>query len=85
MRLFTTNSFNKKYKKLIKRDISLEKGLIKTLRLIKKDIHHPSLRLHKLKGKIAYSVSIDLSLRIILSIKDEIIILVDIGTHDEVY
>lgn len=61
----------------------------KTLFLLESDPFHPSLRFHKLSGKLQhlYSVSIDLQYRITVEfyIEDEEIILVNIGTHDEVY
>ena len=51
--------------------------------------NHPSLRLHKLQGKLCefHSISIDIEYRIIIDfiIKDDEIIPVDIGTHDDVY
>ena len=50
---------------------------------------HPSLRLHKLQGKLdsLHSVSIDMQYRISIEfyIKDNRIIPINIGTHDEVY
>lgn len=53
------------------------------------DIHHPSLRLHKLLGSLTglSSVSINMSYRITLElmIQDRDIILINIGSHDEVY
>lgn len=61
----------------------------KTLRLLELNPSHPSLRLHKLKGKLKdlHSVSITLSYRITLSfaIIEGSIVLIDIGAHDEVY
>lgn len=61
----------------------------KTLKLLELNPYHPSLRLHKLRGKLSelYSVSINISYRIsiIFLIKDDKIIPVDIGSHDEVY
>lgn len=52
-------------------------------------IQHPSLRLHKLTGKLSglSSVSINMSYRITLEliIQDNDIILINIGSHDEVY
>jgi len=51
--------------------------------------NHPSLRLHKLQGKLCefHSISIDIEYRIIIDfiIKDDEIIPVAIGTHDDVY
>jgi len=47
------------------------------------------LRLHKLKGELKeyYSVSVDKNYRIILEfmITEQGVILLDIGSHDEVY
>ncbi len=51
--------------------------------------HHPSLRLHPLQGKLAglHSVSINISYRVTLEliVKDREVVLINIGTHDEVY
>ncbi len=53
------------------------------------NIHHPSLRLHKLSGRLSglSSVSINVSFRITLElmIHDQDIILINVGLHDEVY
>ena len=61
----------------------------KTLKLIELNTYHPSLRLHKLQGKLAelYSVSINISYRISLDflIEDNKIIPVDTGSHDDIY
>jgi len=61
----------------------------KTLQLLELNPFHPSLRLHRLKGELKYlhSVSINLQYRITLHfvIKDDLIIPVDVGSHDEVY
>lgn len=61
----------------------------KTLDLLQVNPHHPSLRLHALKGKLAglHSVSINLSYRITLEllITDAEIVPLNVGDHDEVY
>jgi mRNA-degrading endonuclease YafQ of YafQ-DinJ toxin-antitoxin module len=58
----------------------------KTIELLEQNPNHPSLRLHALKGKLKgyHSISIDMSDRIMLDLffKDNLIILIDIGTHD---
>jgi toxin HigB-1 len=50
---------------------------------------HPSLRLHKLQGRLSdlHSASINMAYRISIFfiIEKDQIITVDIGTHDEVY
>ena len=61
----------------------------KTLQIVEVNPYHPSLRLHKLKGKLAdlYSVSINMQYRLLIHfiIKDDLIIPVDVGTHNETY
>ena len=67
----------------------MEKQYLKTLQLLALNPHHPSLRLHRLSGKLEamYSVSINLSYRITLEllIQEGQIIPVDVGDHDAVY
>ena len=58
----------------------------KVLRLSELNPNHPSLKLHKLKGKLSgkYSVSITMSYRIILTfaVTEKGIVLIDIGSHE---
>ena len=57
--------------------------------MVSTDPHHPSLRLHKIKslGKDYSAISINYDFRIILTFifENKGILLLDIGTHDEVY
>lgn len=61
----------------------------KTFQLLELNPTHPSLRLHKLGGKLSemYSVSINISYRISIYffMNKYIIVPVDIGCHDETY
>lgn len=61
----------------------------KTLQLLQANPHHPSLRLHTLKGKLAgvHSVSINLSYRITLEllITAHEIAPINVGGHDGLY
>jgi mRNA-degrading endonuclease YafQ of YafQ-DinJ toxin-antitoxin module len=84
-----THSYLKRAKKFFKRHPELISQYEKTLKLLDINPDHPSLRLHKLHGKLSelYSVSINISYRICIDFiidKDQIIP-IDIGTHDEVY
>ena len=58
----------------------------KTLLLLEANPHHPSLRLHSLRGRLQglHSVSINLSYRITLEvlIEGQTLIPIDIGSHD---
>lgn len=79
----------KRLKKFIKRHPDMLERYEKTLIILENDPYHPSLRLHKLRGKLQeyFSVSITMEYRMVIDfvIKDEQIIPIDIGSHDEVY
>jgi proteic killer suppression protein len=82
-------SYIKRAKSFIKKHPELLGQYKKTLELMELNPHHPSLRLHPLKGKLQglHSVSINISYRITLDliITEQEIILISIGTHQEVY
>ncbi|HPQ54918.1 MAG TPA: type II toxin-antitoxin system mRNA interferase toxin, RelE/StbE family [Spirochaetota bacterium] len=84
-----TESYIKRARKFIRKHPDLVSQYEKTLKLLEVNPHHPSLRLHKLKGRLSelYSVSINISYRISIDfiIEKDRIILIDVGSHDEVY
>jgi mRNA-degrading endonuclease YafQ of YafQ-DinJ toxin-antitoxin module len=73
----------------LKRHPDLRKPYAKTLQLLEGNPHHPSLRLHALSGRLAglHSVSINLSYRITLEllIREQEIVLINVGDHDALY
>ncbi len=88
-KIIQTESYLKKLKKFIKKHPDVLDRYIKTIELLELNPYHPSLRLHKLQGTIKeyYSVSITMKYRIVIDfiIENEKIILLDIGSHQEVY
>lgn len=88
-KLIFTDSYNKRARKFLKKHKDLITQYEKVLKLLELNPHHPSLRLHKLEGKLKdlHSVSINISYRITIEfiIENETIIPVNIGTHEEVY
>ena len=88
-RIIFTESYEKRAKKFLKIHPELRQQYAKTIRLLALNPKHPSLRLHGLHGRLAnlYSVSINISYRITLQfiIKNNAIIPIYIGKHDEVY
>jgi len=84
-----TESYTRRAERFLKRHPDLLGVYEKTLQLLELNPNHPSLRLHKLKGRLKslYSVSVTVSYRITLSfaIIEGAIVLIDIGSHDEVY
>jgi len=88
-KLIYTESYIYKAKRFVKKHPELISQYEKTLKILEIDPQHPSLRLHRLKGKLKdlHSISINISYRITLEFyfKDKEIILVNVGRHDEVY
>ena len=88
-KLIFTESYNKRARKFLKKHPEILGQYEKTVSLLELNPHHPSLRLHRLKGKLAdlHSVSINISYRITITlvVTDKTIIPIDVGTHDEVY
>lgn len=84
-----TASYTRRAAHFLKQHPNLLGVYEKTLQLLELNPRHPSLRLHRLKGKLKdlHSVSVTLAYRITLSfaIIEGSIVLIDIGTHDEVY
>jgi mRNA-degrading endonuclease YafQ of YafQ-DinJ toxin-antitoxin module len=84
-----TDSYLRRAGKFIKKHPDLISQYEKTLKILELNPFHPSLRLHKLQGRLSelYSVSINISYRmtIIFMIEDDKIIPIDLGSHDEVY
>jgi len=82
-------SYIRRARKFLKRHPDLARQYQKTLELLEINPFHPSLRLHPLKGRLAglHGVSINISFRITLEliIRKQEIILVNVGTHEEVY
>lgn len=88
-KIIYTESYTRRAKKFIKKHPDLLPQYEKTLKLLEINPNHPSLRLHKLQGKLSelYSISINISYRISIDflIENDEIIPVDIGSHDELY
>ena len=81
--------FIKKSKKFFKKHPDLIDKFKSIILQLENDYKSPSLKLHKLQGKLKefHSVSLTYKYRVVILLKIEYekIILVDIGTHDEVY
>lgn len=84
-----TNTFIRTSRKFLRKHPDLE-GIFKDiLKKFQKNPNNPSLMLHRLKGKNKnkHTVSLSYSYHIvfILKIEGKEIILMDIGSHDEIY
>ena len=86
----TTKLFDKKYAKLIKKNPSIETKFLKFIDLLTTDPKYPGLKSHQINhseyGKV-WSSWVHDDLRILWKYENDkiIILLLDIGSHDEVY
>jgi mRNA interferase YafQ len=92
-KLVLTPKFDRAFRKFVKRNAPLQKNIEEILEEMEADVFAPHLGTHKLGGKLdgLQSCSCGYDCRIIFAIeedkatKDEVIVLLNIGTHDEVY
>lgn len=86
-----SKTFEKSFKKFVGNNSRLAKAIYQTLERLEKDAFSPLLKTHKLSGNLygLLACSCGYDCRIIFSIikekNRELILLVDLGTHDEVY
>ena len=91
--LILTKAFSRQFEKLLARRPNLLEKTQTTLEALQNDPFQPSLATHKLKGKLEgnWSCSAGYDLRIVFEFEDrqppaeQAIILLDIGSHDDVY
>jgi addiction module RelE/StbE family toxin len=87
--IIQTDAYFEKLKKFMKKHPEVLPKYAKMIEILEVDPFHPSLRLHKLQGKLReyHSISITMQYRVVIDfiIENNRIIPIDIGTHDEVY
>jgi addiction module RelE/StbE family toxin len=87
------SSFKRAFKRLTRRQPNLQTQIEDRLRLLAENPFAPSLQTHRLKGKLsgAWACSVEYDCRIIFNFVENLetgeddILLIDIGSHDEVY
>ena len=93
MEVVWSSGFKRTFRKITKKHPQLQERIIGVLRLLVEDLLMPSLKSHKLGGGLAglWSCSIAYGCRIVFSFSKDgqllkmVILLIDIGSHDEVY
>ena len=89
MEIRPTEKFGKSYKKRIAKNPSLVQRFEDRLLFFEKEPFHPSLETHKLSGKLddlwAFSVANDCRVLVDFQDDNQVALLLDIGTHDQVY
>ncbi|MBI5936564.1 MAG: plasmid stabilization protein [Betaproteobacteria bacterium] len=87
--LVTTAFFERRARKFLTKHPDLRPRFIQTLEQLRNDPFEPSLKLHPLTGKLQgmQAVNLTYSYRITLALQvtEHEILLLDIGSHDEVY
>jgi proteic killer suppression protein len=81
-------SFTRTLKKWSKKHPELVDRFRQKLELFKNEPFHPSLKTHSLTGSLAgsFAISINYEQRLLFKfLSDTKVLLIDIGTHDEVY
>ncbi len=88
-KLIFPDSYVRKAKKFLRKHPEVHDQYRKILELLELNPHHPSLRLHGVQGRLSglSSVSVNMSYRIVLdmAIRDNDIILIYLGSHEQVY
>ncbi len=84
----TTRHFERRARKLLRKHSDLRQALRDTLDDLSRDPFQPKLKLHQLSGNLGgvQAVSLTYSYRLCLLVRvtEQEIVLLDIGTHDEV-
>lgn len=87
--LIFTEQYTRRAASFVKKYPDVLSQYAKTLAILELNPHHPSLRLHVLKGRLEglHSVSINLKYRMTIEmlITDKEIILINVGDHNQVY
>lgn len=87
--LVTTSFFERRARKFLTRHPDLRPRFVETLEKLRADPLQPSLRPHPLKGTLEglQAVSLTYRYRITLTVQvsERDILLLDVGSHDEVY
>lgn len=89
--LLRSPAFGRDLRKWLKQHADAAASILETLDQLSADATHPSLRTHKLRGSLAgyWACSGGNDLRIVFEFKQhegqEAILLLALGTHDEVY
>ena len=93
MEVVWSSGFKRSFRKITKKNPQLKNQIVKVLRLLADDPFTPSLKSHKLTGDLAglWSCSVAYDCRIIFNFSEDenllemVILLIDLGSHDEVY
>jgi mRNA interferase YafQ len=86
-------SFRRAFKRYTRNNAARQKRVLQTLAELAHDPFHLALKTHKLSGQLKglWACSVDYDCRIVFTFEpdpdtgDDMIVLIDLGSHDEVY
>ncbi|AFZ35177.1 plasmid stabilization system [Stanieria cyanosphaera PCC 7437] len=92
-KIVVSSKFKRAFRKFARRNTQLQAQIEKAIAGLSDDIFNPCLGTHKLEGKLSglLSCSCGYDCRIVFAVETEeesgetLIVLLDVGTHDEVY
>lgn len=92
-RLAWDSSFRRAFRRHTRRDLDLQNRIFRVLDRLLEDPFHPALKSHKLSGQLRgmWACWVEHDCRIIFTFvpdpeaDEDMIVLIDLGTHDEVY
>ncbi|MBW4603708.1 MAG: type II toxin-antitoxin system YafQ family toxin [Calothrix sp. FI2-JRJ7] len=92
-KIVISSKFKKAFRKFALRNSDLQAKIEATIAAMENDISAPNLGTHKLEGKLSglLSCSCGYDCRIVFSLTtddesgEQIVLLLDVGTHDDVY
>ena len=87
------SSFRRAFRRTTRRDHRLQERILEVLAALSKDPFEPELKTHKLRGRLEglWACWVEYDCRIVFAFEpdprgdQDAIVLVDIGSHDEVY
>ena len=87
------SSFRRAFEKQTRRDPHLRERILEALRRLADDLFDPQLRTHNLRGQLdgLWACRVEHDLRIVFALEpdpagpEDMIVLIDLGSHDEVY
>lgn len=86
-------SFRRAFKRYTRHNQARQRRVLETLDELASDPFHPTLKTHKLSGELKglWACSVEYDCRIVFAFEpdpdtgEDLIVLIDLGTHDEVY
>lgn len=94
MKLFWDAAFKRAFKKHVRREPQLQDRILRTLEQLAENPFAPNLRSHKLSGQLdgLWACSVEYDCRIIFNFisdpdapSEQALVLLNLGSHDEVY